>query len=103
MRSIVEEEYAAAFWQVGGMMLVRDLVWFSLPCEATAGLVHNTDHAGLTEADQEVAVGHQAQGILMRPLAPAFERANHVFLHAEMLPGVPRIDDPAVRGGFLDQ
>src|SRR5262249_13852913 len=43
--AIVEEEYATAFWEVGGMMLVRDLARPPLPCEATAGLVHNADHA----------------------------------------------------------
>jgi hypothetical protein len=91
--SIVEEEYAATFREVGGMMLVRDLARPPLPCEAAASLVYNANHAGLTEADQEVAVGHQAQGILMRPLSSAFKRANNVFLHAEILPGVPLIDD----------
>src|SRR5262245_51248311 len=57
--AIVEEEYPAVFGEVGGMMLVRNLARPPLPREATAGLVHNANHAGLTEADQEVAVGHQ--------------------------------------------
>src|SRR5262249_15363275 len=84
--AVVEEEDATTVWEVGGMMLVRELARSPFPCKATAGLLHNANHAGLTEADQEVAIGHQAQGILMRPLASAFQRANHVFLHTEMLP-----------------
>ena len=90
MGAVVENKHVPVV-QVGGIVLMGNFPRPPLPGEFPAYTVNDAHGAGLPEADQQVPVFGHVQRVLVGPLIPVFQEADHVLFDVQVFPRTPAI------------